>query len=513
MSIKKNQLMLWMSAIVLILSVLAHWLGRGLHLFQEGGHMAHSVASTDIASEFSFSLHVLLAIPIILYIAALVCYRLQGDHPFIPHLITLALTMGSMSIIAGSGGRVEFHFSIFMVVAMLAYYEKLSLIITMTLLFALQHLAGWLLIPELVFGTTEYSFTMVLMHAIFLVLTSGATAWQVVSSRRIKQKMEEAKQAYTLELLSRLKTEVYDSMSNVAASSSHMSESIAQIRNAYTTVEDNINQVKQDSQDGTRAAIDTSQVLLELSSLIQIAKVKAEAASQLSQETLEATELGRAHISETVSRMSSIRQHTETMDGHVLRLSDYSAQIGQITTGIQGIASQTNLLALNASIEAARAGEVGRGFAVVADEIRKLAEQANGQTQEVGLLIEKIVSCVEDVVTATRTSRREIDLGYASIEQSGEALEHISSAVQKSAHHVSEITLVTSEEFASSEKIVGLISDVTGTIEQTASNAESVRSLITSVGSSIQGIVQGSEHITALASEVDAKVKRMTESA
>ena len=50
-----------------------------------------------------------------------------------------------------------------------------------------------------------------------------------------------------------------------------------------------------------------------------------------------------------------------------------SAEIGNVTDMIAGIAAQTNLLALNATIEAARAGEQGRGFAIVAHEVKSLA--------------------------------------------------------------------------------------------------------------------------------------------
>jgi methyl-accepting chemotaxis protein len=66
------------------------------------------------------------------------------------------LTFSSMSIITGRNGMVEYHFSIFMVAAMLAYYENITLIIVMTTLFAVQHVSGVFFIPQLVFGTDSY---------------------------------------------------------------------------------------------------------------------------------------------------------------------------------------------------------------------------------------------------------------------------------------------------------------------------------------------------------------------
>lgn len=85
-------------------------------------------------------------------------------------------------------------------------------------------------------------------------------------------------------------------------------------------------------------------------------------------------------------------------------LREVISGMNDVIEGINSISSQTNLLALNASIEAARAGEAGRGFAVVADEIRKLAEETQKLTGNMGNFVESIRTASEkSVVSATDT--------------------------------------------------------------------------------------------------------------
>jgi hypothetical protein len=128
-----------------LLSLLSHLLHRQWNIY--GLHMGHSLGMTgpQYSSQYGLTLNILLSIPIVLLAASYLLFRTKKDHSWVPCLNTLVLTFSSISIIEGGGGQVELHFSIFMVVAMLACYERIVLVLVMTVIFAAQHLAGYLL--------------------------------------------------------------------------------------------------------------------------------------------------------------------------------------------------------------------------------------------------------------------------------------------------------------------------------------------------------------------------------
>ncbi len=255
------------------------------------------------------------------------------------------------------------------------------------------------------------------------------------------------------------------------------------------------------------AMMEVSRVLLELSSLIQLAKDRSLSAKESSQNTLSSAQHGRSTVNEAISSMTKIQAQATEGETVIRQMDEYASKIGDISSTITNIAQQTNLLALNAAIEAARAGEAGRGFAVVANEVSKLAEQSNREAGEVSSLVEKVSACTSQAVLAMQETRRQVEEGGVSVNNAGEALSSILTAVNATVGEMQSISEITSEEVASSEKIVNLINTVSSKIEEAKGAAEHTEIAASEVAHGIETVAASTEELAALSNELRRSVE------
>ncbi|WP_203784020.1 methyl-accepting chemotaxis protein [Paractinoplanes rishiriensis] len=149
---------------------------------------------------------------------------------------------------------------------------------------------------------------------------------------------------------------------------------------------------------------------------------------------------------------------TAATTGVIAKLSDSSAEIGNVVKVITAIAEQTNLLALNATIEAARASEAGKGFAVVASEVKDLAQETAKATEDIGRRVAAIQSDTTGAIAA--------------VEEISEIIGRISDFQTTIASAVEEQTVTTQEMSRSVAEAAGAGGEVATTITQVASSVQ-----------------------------------------
>jgi methyl-accepting chemotaxis protein len=394
---KKNRLMLWFSIAAILLNAFIFIITKTKNPFQHSAGMhgqGYEMNSLILWAQIGF-----FVLPFLSLSLTITYFFKNNSHAYVPWLNTLTLTFCSFSMISGSGGSVEFHFSIFMVIAAVAYYEKIGLIALMTILFAVQHVGGYFFSPQLVFGTESYSFLMVTIHAAFLFITAIATSWQIRSKLRITSHLEAEKQSKEDKLLALLEDvqsltgQIIHTSSVVSGTSIQNVQSNKEMGYAFEEVTGGLGdqslslEQMDDKLHNIRIAIQT---VLSNADTMKRNAIITEKSILGNYEKVESLKHDMLHIS------GSIHHVATTM----FTLKQSSQKAEEMVGKIQAVADQTQLLALNASIEAARAGEYGKGFGVVAGEIRKLAGQSNDTAADIRELMTDIRS--ESELTASQ---------------------------------------------------------------------------------------------------------------
>ncbi|WP_425058054.1 hypothetical protein SCACP_26960 [Sporomusa carbonis] len=297
------------------------------------------------------------------------------------------------------------------------------------------------------------------------------------------------------------------SAEQVVAASQETAVSVEQVSATAADVAGSSCELAGDAEIGTGSVVEVSKSLLELSSLIDIAKQEAMSAATNSKSTLNTAVDGRQTVANTVACMSNIREKTVETEEIIATLNSYIAQIGAITGTITNIASQTNLLSLNAAIEAARAGEAGRGFAVVAKEVKKLAEQSTQGATEVSALIQKVTASTAAAVQAMRSSRVEVEEGVASANQAHQALENIFSAINSTVTDIESVLSITDEEVTQSDRIIDLIDSLATVIENTAQRAKEVSSATKQTSTVMDSLAVNSAETNKMATDLKVAIE------
>jgi len=470
---QKNRLMVYLSAAALVINIFIFVLNR-VYPFQYGMHGTHAMLTNFL----SWGQIILCIIPICTFGIASYVFRRNPKSEILPWVNTLTLTFSSISMVSGSGGGIEFHFSIFMVIAATAYYEDIRLISTMTILFAIQHLVGFFFVPQLVFGTDEYPFVMLVIHAVFLLLTSGATCLQIISKQKITKQLEEDKRIKD-ERISRM----LDHAHLVASEISETIDTISTISETNVSMNHEMRisfeQVSSGLGDQNSALEGMQESIKNIHGFIQSVLLSSEEMKNNAGNTEQIVVSNHQNIHDLKMQLLQNDKDMNSVVSTMQELKQSLERAQSIVASIHQVADQTNLLALNASIEAARAGEHGNGFSVVASEIRKLANESARAAKEIQGIMDVIMGESNETATVIESGQRTLKHSVAQAEtcakgfdQVGRTIDQLLSYIRETNRMMVSIQQDSSEVNSRMTQISAVIQEGSAAMEEVSSNCE-----------------------------------------
>ena len=240
---------------------------------------------------------------------------------------------------------------------------------------------------------------------------------------------------------------------SVSSSAHRLSENAVYNRDLANETNHEIEQVAQLSQETVASteecAVAFEAIAIDIQKIAEVTSTVSTNASSM----VEEAEMGQTFISSAMDEMNHVNQTVSESVELISDLNDRSSQIAKITDMIRSIAEQTNLLSLNASIEAARAGEHGRGFTVVANEVRKLAQQSQEATKQIGELITSIQTSTQSAMVKVSQGKDEVMKSNEVIGEAGTRFTTIVQAIQQISTQIKDVSMIVHEISANSEEL------------------------------------------------------------
>lgn len=211
----------------------------------------------------------------------------------------------------------------------------------------------------------------------------------------------------------------------------------------------------------TAAAVsETTATVEEVKQTAVLASEKSRRVSDAARQAASTAARGRQAVEEGMRGMHSVQEQMESIAATIVRLSERSQAIADITVTVSGLADQSNLLAVNAAIEAAKAGEHGKGFGVVAHEVRALAEQSRQATRQVREILGDIQKSIGAAVMNTEQGSKTVAQGVAQSAEAGEAIRSLAESIGDAAEAAAQIAASSQQQLAGMDQVAQAMANI-----------------------------------------------------
>lgn len=340
-----------------------------------------------------------------------------------------------------SMGALEFHFGVFVMLALVMVYRDMGPILVCAAFFAVHHVlfdrlqaAGFN-----IYCTPAADFLRTAAHGGYVVAQTVAELIVVHHMRQafrqgaeLNQLVEQVDQPDHIELRvqhTKVATHVAQRLRNT----------LQRMAAAVAAVQHSVTHVHYASQEIATGSADLSQRTEHASSYIEETLNATQRIHDLVSETAQSALEVHDVVRKTAAQAVQGEQATAALVAQMQSMQAQSAKIAEIAGVVDGLAFQTNLLALNAAVEAAHAGDRGRGFAVVAQEVRRLAHSSTEAAAEIRQVIAQTVHATSTGQTASEQVQAAMQALAQGVSTAAQTLEKIAQASEQQQAGIAQI--------------------------------------------------------------------------
>jgi methyl-accepting chemotaxis protein len=261
--------------------------------------------------------------------------------------------------------------------------------------------------------------------------------------------------------------EIGESINVLSSSSSEIMASVTQLASA--------------SAETATSVSETTTTVEEVKQTAEVTSYKAKEVSDKAANSAAISLQGETAIENAIEGMYGIQKQMESIANIIVKLSEQSQTISEITSSVNEIAEQSNLLAVNAAIEAAKAGEQGKGFGVVAQEIKNLSERSKEANLQIRNILRDVQKSISTAVMSTEEGNKVVNEGLKLNAVSGESIKALSESVTDSVNASIQIAASSTQQLEGMDQIATAMESIKEASLQastsTKQSAEAVRDI------------------------------------
>jgi len=410
-------------------------------------------------------------------------------------------------------GMIEAHFGYFVFLAALftylSWYPLIAAALSAAVLHVVIHLMQMAGMEIYLFPDHMHSWAIVAMHAFYVIIETAVLMVLVKLASRllvVAQEVVQLTETMTekspkinlkartnaskneiLEKLNWLMESIHQAIDSALLAQSHTDNNMHSLAGNSTQLV-NIAGEMHKSADVIGTSIDNMH-----KSFIQVAQ-QTHRAADLAKDTAKAQAEGKVAVSESRAGIADLAQILTNCAQAIDSLAQDCTAVTATLSEIQGIAEQTNLLALNAAIEAARAGEQGRGFAVVADEVRALARRTHDSTENIKVIVDRLILGSNNSVQAMRDSQKRVSQNVTQSESVERVFGKIAIAIEEINAISQQIASTTEEQTNASQDVITQITNLNTYSNKTTSIVAQNNSVIADLEAAFTNLKKALTH-------------------